>query len=86
MEQKNIEKSKKASEKAEEDLKKAKKSNKRWLQTFTVSNKYNQFIQAQMKKAQPDTEKLIELGEAVYLLGGIGGDMLYRAISTMRNG
>lgn len=26
----------------------------------------------------------IELGEAVYLLGGIGGDILYRAIDKMR--
>jgi len=28
----------------------------------------------------------IELGEAVYLLGGIGGDMIYRAVDKMRNG
>lgn len=28
----------------------------------------------------------IELGEAVYLLGGIGGDMLYRVVDKMRNG
>ena len=27
-----------------------------------MSNKYNQFVQAQMKAQQPDTEKLIELG------------------------
>jgi len=27
-----------------------------------------------------------ELGDAVFLLGGIGGDMLYRAIDKMRNG
>ena len=28
----------------------------------------------------------IELGKAVYLLGGVVGDMIYRAISKMRNG
>jgi hypothetical protein len=28
----------------------------------------------------------IELGEAVYILGGIGGDIIYRAVDKMRNG
>ena len=28
----------------------------------------------------------IELGEAIYLFGGVGGDMLYRAYDKMRNG
>jgi preprotein translocase subunit YajC len=28
----------------------------------------------------------IELGDAVFLLGGIGGDIIYRAIDKMQNG